>query len=125
MIKFEYYQYKAYCKHIDKKNGFKHDCYISDGVDGVRVSIPYINRTWEKYTFESALLKAAGELETKCLDREKAAFLAKTGAKRITSDRQKKVLDKQLDNSGEYQSIQALKAAIKDNLLHREYIPDM
>lgn len=125
MIKFEYFQYKAYCKHIDTRNGFKHDVYMSDGVTGLRISVHYINRTWETYTFETALLKAAGELKQNCTDRIKAAYMTETGAKRITSTRQKEELQKHITDNEEYQSIQALEDAIKNNKLTREYIPDM
>lgn len=125
MIEFKHDHYTAYCKHTNTRNGFRHDCYMIDGYDNFKASIHYINRTWEAYTFETVLLKAAGELEKRCIDREKVAYLNRTGAKRITSAMQKEDFRKQLENNGEYQSIQILKTAIKNNTLHPYYIPDM
>ncbi len=63
------------CCALDTRNGFKHEAQLmKDGREyGNKVKICYLNRTWEKFTYESVLHKAI-EATTALTDAEKEQF---------------------------------------------------
>jgi len=49
---------KAVCEFKKTKNGFKHEATLFiNGVERDKAKVCYLNRTWERYEFESVLLK--------------------------------------------------------------------
>ena len=59
-------QYSFYCWYQNTRYGFRHGCDVLDEYARpvVSVSCPYYNRTWERFRYESALIKAARKLPT-------------------------------------------------------------
>ena len=62
--------YTVVCKYGNTRNGFKHTAtLLKNGYEVSKTKICYLNRTWEKYTFQSVLQKiieknfSAGEKE--------------------------------------------------------------
>ena len=52
------------CESLGTRNGFKHVAYVvEDGFITLQTKINYINRTWERYQFESVLNKIKELLE--------------------------------------------------------------
>lgn len=54
--------YKAVCEVKSTRNGFNHECtlyalYGQNGVGIDTVKVNYINRTWERFEFETCLKK--------------------------------------------------------------------
>ena len=54
-------EYSFRCFSQNTRYGFRHVCEVMDEFvrPVVKVSCPYYNRTWERFRYESALLKAA------------------------------------------------------------------
>ena len=57
--------YNVECEWKDKNEGFKHVATLFlNGIKQFKTSVSYINRTWERYEFES-ILKKVVDLEFK------------------------------------------------------------
>lgn len=51
--------FEAFCLSVSTRNGFRHEVEIKkNGYTIARGICRYINRTWERYTYESAIHKA-------------------------------------------------------------------
>ena len=70
------------------RSGFKHETelYI-DGWPASSGCCRYINRTWERYDYQSVMLQAVHTLQEKEKEREKARFLKITGYKNMMEHR--------------------------------------
>jgi hypothetical protein len=55
--------YSVVCNTKDTRNGFKHEAVICiNGYAGnVKTKICYLNRTWERFTYEDVLIKVVKE----------------------------------------------------------------
>ena len=80
-------------------SGFMHETelYI-DGWQAADARCYYINRTWERYSYQSVMLEAVHKLQKAETDREKRRFREIRGIKNIMT-RHKPALEKQLENS--------------------------
>ena len=69
-------------------SGFMHETelYI-DGWQAAAARCHYINRTWERYTYQSVMLEAVHKLQEEETAREKAYFLRINGYKNMMSYR--------------------------------------
>ena len=70
------------------RSGFAHETelYI-DGWRAAAARCRYINRTWERYSYQSVMLEAVHKLQEKETEREKAHFLQVNGFKNMMSHR--------------------------------------
>lgn len=56
--------YSVRCESVSTRNGFKHVAYVvEDGFITLQAKINYLNRTWERFQFESVLNKIKELLE--------------------------------------------------------------
>ena len=54
-------QYSIVCNSLDTRNGFKHIATLcKNGYEIGKTKICYLNRTWERFRYESILIKIAG-----------------------------------------------------------------
>lgn len=69
-------------------SGFVHDTdlYI-DGWRGITTRCHYINRTWERYPYQTVMLQAVHTLQEEEIKREKAYFLQVNGYKNLMEHR--------------------------------------
>ena len=69
-------------------SGFMHETelYIN-GWQAVAARCHYINRTWERYSYQSVMLEAVHKLQQEETDREKAYFLQVNGYKNMMEHR--------------------------------------
>lgn len=67
-------EYSFNCWYQNTRYGFRHGCDVLDGYARpvASVSCPYYNRTWERFRYESAILKAAQKLPTEHLEEIRA-----------------------------------------------------
>ena len=70
------------------RSGFKHETelYI-DGWQAAEARCYYINRTWERYSYQSVMLEAVHKLQEEEEAREKAYFLQVNGFKNMMAHR--------------------------------------
>jgi hypothetical protein len=52
-------EYEIICEYNSTKSGFNHTCYLLKNNENVgkKARVSYLNRTWERYTFQSAIKK--------------------------------------------------------------------
>jgi hypothetical protein len=63
--------YSIVCESKDTRNGFKHVAtLLKNGVSIYDTKIRYLNRTWERFQYESVLLKVVDDFIAQC-DRTK------------------------------------------------------
>ena len=81
------------------RSGFMHETelYIN-GWAATAAKCHYINRTWERYSYQSVMLQAVHNLQEEETNREKNRFRQQHGIKNIMA-RHKPALDQQLENS--------------------------
>lgn len=81
------------------RSGFMHETelYI-DGWQAAAARCYYINRTWERYAYQSVMLEAVHKLQEEETEREKRRFRQQHGIKNIMA-RHKPALGQQLENS--------------------------
>ena len=81
------------------RSGFQHETELY--IDGRHVSAArcyYINRTWERYSYQSVMLQAVHNLQEEETNREKNRFRQQHNIKNIMQ-RHKPALDEHLENS--------------------------
>ena len=80
-------------------SGFMHETELFiDGWQASDARCYYINRTWERYTYQSVMLEAVDKLQQRETEREKHIFRQQRGIKNIMG-RHKSALEEQLENS--------------------------
>ena len=81
------------------RSGFMHETelYIN-GWAATAAKCHYINRTWERYSYQSVMLQAVHNLQEEETNREKNRFRQQHGIKNIMQ-RHKPALDEYLENS--------------------------
>src|SRR3990167_1109797 len=66
---------QAVCEWKKTRVAFKHVAtLLRDGREIAETKICYLNRTWERYTYESVLQKLLGKVERELSDGEQKAF---------------------------------------------------
>ena len=83
----------------DCPSGFMHETelYI-DGWQAAAARCHYINRTWERYCYQSVMLEAVHKLQQEETEREKRAFKRLQGCKNLM-ERHKPAFNEYLKNS--------------------------
>ena len=77
------------CDSRDTRNGFAHDCHMFiDGHETAAETCYYVNRTWERYYFQSVILKAVGAARDAYADRLRRRFKDQRGYMRMTPKRE-------------------------------------
>lgn len=77
------------CDSRDTRNGFAHDCHMFiDGQEAAAETCYYLNRTWERYDFQSVILKAVGAARDAYADRLRRYFKDQRGYMRMTPKRE-------------------------------------
>lgn len=62
-------RYEVFCLSANTRNGFKHEVELQEnGYTIARAKVCYLNRTWERYTYETAIHKA---INAAALDKDK------------------------------------------------------
>lgn len=107
MKTFEYrihgYNASIICNQRNTRNGFAHDAQLFvDGDFYSEASCFYLNRTWERYGFQSVCLKVVRQHAERCVQRIKREYMAERGYKRMTKERNK-AFTEWLDNSNDEQ----------------------
>lgn len=82
----------GYCQTAPTHNGFKHDCELYAVMNGeycepVKVSAYYLNRTWERFEYQSVLLKAIRTLQEEIVSRDLTEFKRVNHYMRMTAKR--------------------------------------
>jgi len=94
-------------------SGFMHETELFiDGWQAADARCYYINRTWERYTFQSVMLEAVHKLQEKETEREKSRFRQQHSIKNIMG-RHKPALDAQLENSKELLFYKKIEGALR------------
>lgn len=69
--------------------GFAHDTVLFiDGAQRAEATCHYLNRTWERYTYQSVMRKAVYELAERLEERLRDTFKAERGYAKMTAKRQ-------------------------------------
>ena len=94
-------------------SGFMHETelYIN-GWQAAAARCHYINRTWERYTYQSVMLEAVHKLQQRETEREKHIFRQQRGIKNIMG-RHKSALEEQLENSKELLFYKKIEEALR------------
>ena len=112
MRRFTIGNFTAICEFKATKNGFRHICRLSNGRYGKNVECRYINRTWEKFEFESVILKSISEMECDIIENEKSCFKALEGIRHMSKQRGE-AFEKYLEKVFILRDLQAVKQAVK------------
>ena len=76
------------------RSGFRHETELFiDGWQAAAARCHYINRTWERYSYQSVMLQAVHNLQEEEEAREKAYFLQVNGYKNMTEHRKAAFLE--------------------------------
>jgi hypothetical protein len=94
-------------------SGFLHETelYI-DGWAATAAKCHYINRTWERYAYQSVMLEAVHKLQERETEQEKRLFRQQNGIKNIMA-RHKPALAEQLENSKNLSFYKKLEEALR------------
>lgn len=80
--------YTFYCDSRGTRHGFKHVCELYvDGYHDADATCYYLNRTWECYKYQSAMLAAIGNLIEQHTQRLMEQFKDENGYARMTAKR--------------------------------------
>ncbi len=94
-------------------SGFMHETELFiDGWQAAAARCYYINRTWERYAYQSVMLEAVHKLQQQETEREKNRFRQLHGIKNIMS-RHKPALDEQLENSKDLLFYKKIEGALR------------
>lgn len=94
-------------------SGFVHetDLFI-DGWQAADARCYYINRTWERYAYQSVMLEAVHKLQEWEMEREKCRFRQQNGIKNIM-ERHKSALEDQLKNNEDLLLYKKIEGALR------------
>lgn len=89
------HNFEIACSSRNTRNGFAHHCtIIIDGRDcGVEATCHYLNRTWERYAYQTVMLKAAREQIARLIEWEREDFMRDRGYERMTAKRKAEFLN--------------------------------
>ena len=94
---------KIVCSWQSTRNGFKHVATVFDG--NYRVStatVHYLNRTWESYTYQTAIRCACDNWIASCEERIFSLKKMETGLSRLSAKRKAEALEEAKRNNTEY-----------------------
>ena len=94
------HHFEFICKDRDTRNGFAHDAtLICDGGDWdpLEGTCHYLNRTWERYTYQSVMQKVVGDRARDEVERAKRDYMEARGYERMTAKRRAEFLE-HIDN---------------------------
>lgn len=115
-IKVNNTNYEFICESRDTRYGLAHDCYLM--IDCVEKSIAhcyYLNRTWERWTYQSVCCQAVYNLIESITDREKEFFKREHDYKKMTAKR-KVEFEETLKHSKTLNDLNTVMKNLKDNL---------
>lgn len=96
--------FEIVCSSRNTRDGFAHHCTILvNGEDrGIEATCFYLNRTWERYAYQSVMLKAAREQIARLIEWEREDYMAARDWQRMTAKRREEFaqyLDTECDNN--------------------------
>ena len=103
------------CRSWGTRSGFAHGVELIETGTWWRLSEAkcfYLNRTWECYNFQSAMLGAIENAKSAEIDREKDRLFRLNGWERMTAKR-REALDKALEENELFTTLKALYAEVK------------
>ena len=84
--------YTFVCESIGTRHGFAHVVHLfRDNYEISRARCSYLNRTWEKYRFQSAMMNALFQAFQDEKDRIKSAYKYAHGVSRVSREKIEKV----------------------------------
>ena len=105
MFRMNYVDYELISHYEPRRGGFRHVTTLlyPDGRN-ITVNVNYVNRTWEKWQYRTACIKALEKAIAIELDNARACFLSANGYKRLTDKRQG-AFEKWIANNPHYGTI--------------------
>lgn len=81
-------EYEFICEWSKTRNGFKHECRLFvNGNFETSATCQYLNRTWEKYDYQSVMFSAVSNLYHEREDFLKYVFKSDNGYEKMTKKR--------------------------------------
>lgn len=76
------------CESRNTRNGFAHDCNLFvNGYNDFSATCYYLNRTWEKYRYQSVMRRAVANMREYYIDCIKCGFMYEHDYSRLTAKR--------------------------------------
>ena len=86
---YNYNDYEFDCEWKNTRNGFKHECRLFvNGNFETSATCHYLNRTWERYEYQSVMLRAISILLEEHTEFLKYAFKDRNGYEKMTKKRE-------------------------------------
>lgn len=85
--------YSAHCEARNTRNGFAHDAILYDasGYELASASCHYLNRSWERYGYQTVLLECVAQLIKRRAGELKDAYKARNDFDRMTAKRREEL----------------------------------
>lgn len=81
-------EYEFVCAYKNTRNGFKHECKLFiNGCWETEATCNYLNRTWERYTYQSVMYSAISNLIEERTNWLKDNFKSENGYEKMTKKR--------------------------------------
>lgn len=106
------------CDAWDTRDGFAHGCELWDFDEWHKISSGkcfYLNRTWESYRFQSAMIMAVQHAESQVRSRIRGFVLTEYGWQKITAKR-RELLEDVYSKNAELQTLELLESKIKSGM---------
>lgn len=109
-------KYDFKCDYRDTRNGFAHDCtlYVNNE-KAATTHCYYLNRTWERYTYQTVCMKALALVIDDHRDTLKEGFKALYGFKKMTAGRTK-LFNEKMKKVKKYNNMLACMDTLDKNL---------
>ena len=115
-IKVNDTDYEFICDSRGTRYGFAHDCHLMvDCVERAIAHCYYLDRTWERWDYQTVCIKAIDELINTLADRKKSQFKADKGYKRMTAKRELE-FNEILKCSPDLHNLKVCKEQLQNNL---------
>lgn len=115
-IKINNQTFTFICSARDTRTGFAHDCTLFINDNEITTShCYYINRTWERWSYQSVCIESVNNLITDRRERLKNAFMDKNGYKKLTYKR-KAIFDREIYGDDELNTLLSVKFKLDNNL---------
>lgn len=113
---------KIVCSWHGTRNGFKHVATVFDGnYRASTATVHYLNRTWESYTYQTAIKCACDNWIASCEERIFSLKKLETGLSRLSAKRKAEALEEAKRNNTEYARALLLEKEVQDGTA-REYM---
>lgn len=104
------------CNWHNTRSGFAHDCTLFINNSEVTTAhCYYINRTWERWSYQAACIAAIDNLITYRMEALESAFMGTNNYKRMTHKR-REAFDRYIHGDNELNMRLSLKNNLKDNI---------